>query len=378
MIAVRLLIAASDAEALTKCKATVGRSDGAVLVQARGASGPLQWGTDPSSIDRSFFECQGNAASPRNCTFGPPDTLSRQTPPALCRVFLSDGVSADCSAVVRFCSPGWRIRDDSFDANDPRVEAFTLETNSPTDVVLTGFNLRIVDGSGDTGGAVTGLGNLIVGYNEDSVGSANDRTGSHNLIVGGEHAFSSYAGVVFGRGNTVSGKYASVSAGLGNVASGDYSSVSGGGGVFFYYGFYSGNRASGSRASVSGGHSNTASGSRSSVSGGGNNTASSSTTSVSGGFQNTASGSRSSVSGGFNNTATAGGWVGGGLYASVSGGRRNKASGDYASASGGKYNTASGKYASVSGGRNNFADENYSTVSGGNGYNTTVTDDHLP
>jgi len=48
-------------------------------------------------------------------------------------------------------------------------------------------------GSGATEGMINGLGNLIVGYNED-VGSNATRTGSHNLVVGIEHSYSSYAG----------------------------------------------------------------------------------------------------------------------------------------------------------------------------------------
>ena len=34
-----------------------------------------------------------------------------------------------------------------------------------------------------------GLGNLVIGYNEDS--GDDDRSGSHNLIVGGYHSYSS-------------------------------------------------------------------------------------------------------------------------------------------------------------------------------------------
>ena len=45
-------------------------------------------------------------------------------------------------------------------------------------VQLSGVNFRIVDGSHTTGGAPTGVGNLLVGYNEVR-GSGDDRTGSH-------------------------------------------------------------------------------------------------------------------------------------------------------------------------------------------------------
>ncbi|MFT4977574.1 MAG: hypothetical protein ACI8S6_003479, partial [Myxococcota bacterium] len=61
---------------------------------------------------------------------------------------------------------------------------------------------------------------------EDS-DSDEDQTGSHNLVIGKEHSFTSYAGLIAGYNNTVSGRASSVSAGYYNRASGDYSSVYG-------------------------------------------------------------------------------------------------------------------------------------------------------
>ena len=55
---------------------------------------------------------------------------------------------------------------------------------------MTGANVQIVDGTGDTGGTPNGLGNLIVGYNASS---GDTRTGSHNLVVGDLHTYTSYA-----------------------------------------------------------------------------------------------------------------------------------------------------------------------------------------
>jgi hypothetical protein len=53
-------------------------------------------------------------------------------------------------------------------------------------------------------------------------------TGSHNLILGEEQAFSSFGGLVAGYGNTISGREASVSGGALNSASGFYTSITGG------------------------------------------------------------------------------------------------------------------------------------------------------
>jgi hypothetical protein len=178
-----------------------------------------------------------------------------------------------------------------------------------TDVFFDGCNVHIRSGAGTTDAVVNGLGNLIVGYNEDSPTPA-VRTGSHNLVVGQFHTYSSYGGFVAGMRNSLTEANASVSGGISNTASGSASSVSGG----------SGNTASGFLSSVSGGNQNTASQANASVSGGGNNTASSGSASVSGGSNNTASGPASSVSGGSGNTAS-------GFFSSVSGGNSRSAPG---------------------------------------------------
>ncbi len=112
-----------------------------------------------------------------------------------------------------------------------------------TTIRFSGVNVQIVSGSGYTNGVVyrnadgtaNGLGNLIVGYNEarfddglPSTGDTNDRTGSHNIIVGSELNYYSYGGLVVGRRSTIYGRYSSVSGGGSNMAFGDHSSVSGG------------------------------------------------------------------------------------------------------------------------------------------------------
>jgi hypothetical protein len=226
---------------------------------------------------------------------------------------------------------------------DSSLEAlFTYLTVDDTSDTLTfsGANLYVNNGAGATA-STNGYGNLVIGYNEASYGQA--RTGSHNLVVGPEHNWTSYGGLIAGDRNTVTGPYSSVSGGRSNTASGAYSSVSGG---------YS-NTASGSRSSVSGGYGNTASGQDSSVSGGLFNTASGPRSSVSGGDSNTASNTVSSVSGGYDNDAS-------GAISSVSGGLLNTASGLYSSVSGGYTNTASGAYSSVSGGNTRTLSSSYS------------------
>jgi len=211
------------------------------------------------------------------------------------------------------------------------------------EVYFTGCNVHVRNGMGGTGAGLNGLGNLIVGYNEDATLlpfvpqlEPSIRTGSHNIVIGAGHSYTDRGGLVVGVANKITARYATVTGGLRNTASGAYSSVNGG----------RENTASGDFSSVTAGHQNTASGPNpyASVSGGFHNTASGFASSVSGGGENSADGFATSVSGGQLNTAT------GGQASSVSGGFHNTASAEFSSVSGGENNTASAKHASVSGG----------------------------
>jgi hypothetical protein len=177
-------------------------------------------------------------------------------------------------------------------------------------ILFEGVNVQVVDGSGSTGGTPNGRGNVIVGYNEASFDQV--RTGSHNLVVGEEHAYSSFGGVVAGERNEILARGASVLGGKQNTASGLNSAVCGG----------NANVASGQYSSVGAGFANTASGINSAVSGGCENTASNTFAAVSGGQQQLASGQWSSVTGGFNNKAT-------GSHTAVSGGSTHTANGQF-------------------------------------------------
>src|SRR5262245_17298364 len=152
-------------------------------------------------------------------------------------------------------------------ALEDKLVAVTFDSANH-ELMLTGANLRIVNGLGNTE-TTNGVGNLIVGYNESRQGNpdcsgstgafcTDTRTGSHNVVAGQQNNFSSFGGLVVGEHNEISGTFASVSGGRNNAASGDSASVSGG----------SRNIASGDNASVSGGGNNAASGLSASVSGG--------------------------------------------------------------------------------------------------------------
>jgi hypothetical protein len=202
---------------------------------------------------------------------------------------------------------------------DPNPEIGVAGPN----IIFSGANIHIVSGSGatDDHGNPTGLGNLIIGYDEDPIKpltgdstaglptimqssgfpsplNPGDRGGSHNLVIGGGNRFTraAFGGFVAGERNTINSFGASVSGGFFNGASGLFASISGG----------IRNHASGLFASVSSGGLNQATGTDASVSGGFENFASGAGASISGGSYNTASGLFASVSGGGSNTA--GGW----------------------------------------------------------------------
>ena len=102
-------------------------------------------------------------------------------------------------------------------------------------VIFHDANLHVQDGFGTTAeaSAPTGRGNLILGYNEMPVPapSSGYRTGSHNLVVGHAHVFTSTGGAIFGNNNMISAQNATVLGGDHNIAAGAASSVLGGFGV---------------------------------------------------------------------------------------------------------------------------------------------------
>jgi trimeric autotransporter adhesin len=251
-------------------------------------------------------------------------------------------------------------------------------------IKFKGANIHIESGSEatDDHGNSTGLGNLIIGYDEDpslfgrAPLSTGDRGGSHNLVIGSGHRFTKAAlgGLLAGELNTISNLAASVSGGLDNIASGGFASVTGGASNTASDG--NGISFGATAPSVSGGVNNTAGGPFASVSGGENNTASGAGASVSGGLNNTATGTfvpvqAPSVSGGENNIAI-------GEGASVTGGLNNTAIGN-STATGAEVNTQA---PSVSGGENNTASGNGASVTGGTqntagGLGTVVIGGHM-
>jgi prefoldin subunit 5 len=166
-----------------------------------------------------------------------------------------------------------------------KLQCVDASKSDEDDIYFVGCNVNIVNGAGGT--AVTnGLGNLIIGSNEDGCNGAGcARTGSHNLVLGTYNSYTSHSGIVAGSENIITKPFASVTAGRQNEATGDFAVVSGG----------TSNKASGALSSVSGGLSGEALGYGSSVAGGYLNVAQAAYSTVKGGKTRVASVARAVV-----------------------------------------------------------------------------------
>jgi hypothetical protein len=134
-----------------------------------------------------------------------------------------------------------------------KLAHFRREGNN---LFIEGANLFLRNGLGSTGTG-NGLGNLILGYNEERPGGSR-RNGSHNLVIGPCHNFTHFGGLVVGDTNEISAPFASVVGGAGNTAGGLYTVIGGG----------MNNVAAGLGAAVSGGRQNMATGECSTLGGG--------------------------------------------------------------------------------------------------------------
>jgi len=119
-----------------------------------------------------------------------------------------------------------------------RVDQGVLNGVKGPHVVFTGVNLHLRSGGNATndGGALSGLGNLIVGYNEmqttpvayDGAGCDRTLTGSHNIVMGDGNMFASYGGLVIGTNHCITSPNTSILAGDTNEAHGPNSAILGG------------------------------------------------------------------------------------------------------------------------------------------------------
>ena len=132
----------------------------------------------------------------------------------------------DTQATVAFDTVGLLATEVRLLDEDTRLLlAYLSVDRDASAVVIEGANLYVQSGAGATDAEPNGLGNLIVGYDE---GDRSFKSGSHNLIVGPGHAYTSWGGVAFGSDNVVTAASASVLGGAGNRATFERSVVIGG------------------------------------------------------------------------------------------------------------------------------------------------------
>jgi hypothetical protein len=210
-----------------------------------------------------------------------------------------------------------------------------LRFSGPRDLVVDGCNLHVQNGMGQTG-TTNRYGNLIIGYNKNEVST---RTGSHNLIVGDLHEYTSYGGIVTGTENTLSGANATILGGGQNHANfvsavilgadrgdadGNVVLIGGqrnSGSADAHFGVVIGgveNRVTGASSVVVAGTLNIGAGGNSLVCGGSENTAGGGSDVVCGGSRNQSTGSGSVLVGGNQNAVSgANGVVTGGQHCDI-------------------------------------------------------------
>lgn len=106
------LLTPTTGHAVSKCSAMVAGKTGVIEVSASGVGGPLLWGESPAGEATAFVNeatcvAKGKASK---CLLGattPTITPQAITPPALCTIYLNDGVG-ECAAFVPGCTPGVR------------------------------------------------------------------------------------------------------------------------------------------------------------------------------------------------------------------------------------------------------------------------------
>ena len=206
-----------------------------------------------------------------------------------------------------------------------------LRFSGPRDFIVDGCNLHVQNGAGQTG-TMNSYGNLIIGYNKNE-GSI--RTGSHNLVVGDLHGYTSYGGVVTGTENTLNGANATILGGGLNHANFISAVILGAdrgqadGNVILIGGQRNYGSADAHFSAIVGGIENQVTGP---------------TSVVVAGMLNVASGGNSLVCAGTENTAGGGADV-------VCGGSRNKSTGSASALVGGNQNAVSGPNSVVTGGQ---------------------------
>lgn len=225
----------------------------------------------PAAVLAAFLSCLVLVSTARAQVCGDvngDDEVSISDAQAVLKV----SVGQDVNLICEDCS--------ALEARVAALEALLANLSIAGDnLVLTGMNFQVVSGSGDTDGDVNGTGNIIIGYDEKD-DNQDENSGSHNLVVGRNHSYESYGGIVAGEDNVISRQSASVLGGVRNSADGAGAVVVGG----------QLNRADGLTSVVVAGETNRTTGRSSSIDGGASNLCSSTASVIGGGSNRTLGG----------------------------------------------------------------------------------------
>jgi len=210
---------------------------------------------------------------------------------------LESGLAAATSAIDTLESQSATNTEalDSIALHQARAERFLnfVSVEDDGDIIFSDTNIHLVNGAGDTHSA-NAKGNLVIGYNNSETYDE-DRTGSHNIVIGDLNAYSATGGIVAGEGHTISGESPAAIGGEANTISASGAIAMGG----------LGNNVSQTGAASVGGQFSTVSGGWAAVLGGAYSTADAINSTVIGGHSNTATGDQSVIVGGYGNSASA-------------------------------------------------------------------------
>jgi hypothetical protein len=108
-LALGIAFVGAPSQVLDKCKASMDKKNGWILVDASSIDGTLLWGYDPFDVSESFAheaKCLSKGKA-NKCTLAPAGNPLRTMPPSFCRLYLADD-SDTCEAWVQGCVPGAR------------------------------------------------------------------------------------------------------------------------------------------------------------------------------------------------------------------------------------------------------------------------------
>jgi len=220
------------------------------------------------------------------CPTGMPDTLFKN-----CITAEMEGLYAAVINSVE-ANNALQVTVDALEAENAALRAYLTVDEASDSIIFSGANVYVQSGSGGTAGTVNGLGNLVLGYDEDD--GADDKSGSHNLVLGVEHSYSSYGGLLSGQNNAVTDAHSSSISGSNNTVTSSFAAAVAGGA----------NTVSGQRAASLGGAASTISGSYAAIVGGSSSTASGTYSVVVAGGSHEVSGLYAAAVGGGSNIVT--------------------------------------------------------------------------